>query len=121
MDERKFDPKRRALAGLAFDADPAAHRFDELLGKGEAEAGALDVCAGGVEPLERHEEPGHQFGGDAAAGVLDFDPQAVCDLCARDGDGAVLAVKLHGVREQIEQDLPQALRVGDHLAIELVR
>ena len=49
LDEREFDPKCRALAGIAFDADPAAHRFDELLGKGEPESGALSLARGGLQ------------------------------------------------------------------------
>jgi hypothetical protein len=38
--KRDFEPERRALAGAAVDADPAAERFDQLAGDAGAETGS---------------------------------------------------------------------------------
>jgi len=55
LDERQFHSKGRSLAGHTFDADPPAHRFDEVLGQRQPEARAFDDGVADVEALEGHE------------------------------------------------------------------
>ncbi len=88
-------------------------------GKRQPEACAFDRRVAGIEALKRHEQFRQVLRGNAASGVRDVDAQAVCNFLAGDGDGAAVAVEFHGVREQIEDDLLEALRAGKHLAVKI--
>ena len=68
--EARGEPERRAFAGLALDADLAAHLLHELLADREAEAGAAVFPRGRAVGLDEClEELRLRFGRDADAGV----------------------------------------------------
>ena len=100
----QFD--RRAFAQLAVNLDVAARLFDEAIGLGKAQTGALAFWLGGEERLEH---PAHHFWCHAGAGIADrqHDILARIDLAMLDGIGVVemgvgdfqgqLAAVRHGV------------------------
>src|SRR5260370_36281916 len=62
----------RAAADFAFDPDAAAMHFDDVLGDGEAQAGAAELAgARGVDAIEALEDARLVGGGDANAGIGD--------------------------------------------------
>ena len=116
--EGQGERKRGTLAGSAVHRDFSAHGFDELLGNGEAEAGAAEAAAHRTVGLrERAEQPGGRLGVESDAGVDDreSDPGV--------GGGEIGAVhaerdrapvgELDGVAEEVEEDLTEARRVAE--------
>src|SRR5690606_18980765 len=86
----------------------------------QAEAGALLRDPAGAGLLEGAEEAADLVGGDAAARVLDLDPQARLRAAAlaaeaRPQDHAAVIGELDRVREEVQDHLPQLRRVGDEL------
>src|SRR5690606_31849382 len=81
----QLDPEGRAGADLGADREAAAHRLDQPAGERQTDAGAVDAALGGVEPLERLEQPIEVLGGDARSGVGHLE-----------GDGAAVLRGLHG-------------------------
>jgi hypothetical protein len=68
------------------------------------------------DPLEGDEQPLHRLGRDAEAGVGDLDPQpAAGHRLAGQVHAAALAVVLHGVGQQVQQDLLEPLTVTQHV------
>src|SRR5690606_2769556 len=53
----QLDPERRADTDLGADREAPAHRLDQAAGERQTDAGAVDAALGGVEPLERLEQP----------------------------------------------------------------
>ena len=110
--QRNAEPERRALAGPAVHADLAAHQLHESLADRQSQPRAAVLAGRGRIGLgERLEEPVDAVGGNADAGVGDFEP---------DGGPAGLPLRaptftatsprlgeLHGVADQVDQHLPQ--------------
>src|SRR5687768_17461537 len=68
------DAEMRARIHAVDDLDGAAMGIDELQHDRQADAGALDLNAGGRAPrIKRFEYAGALFGGNACAGVGDID------------------------------------------------
>ena len=118
---RQRQGERGADAGLRLDERVAAEHAGEALGDGQAESGSLPFAAdgGGFELMERLEEAGDFFGGDAGAGVDDVEAEegalAFDDAFDAEGDLAFLR-EFAGVGEQIQQALANFDDVGIHAA-----
>ena len=102
-----------ALVDRALDGERALHLGGEALRQREPEPGALDARLLGAEPLERPEHQRELFGRDARAGVGHFDLDLVAIHAGTDRRRAAVAVVLHGVGQQVEQDLAEPLPVGE--------
>src|SRR5690606_34005214 len=63
----------RAGAELGADREAAAHGPAQPAGERQTDAGAVEAAPGGVEPLERLEQPIEGLGGDARSGVGDLE------------------------------------------------
>src|SRR5712692_8442612 len=112
----KLDPEGAALTDHALHADGPAHHFNEALGQGQAESGALHSSGLGPEPVEGREEPLHQPGRDARARVSDVDAEAVPEsFFDPDLDGAAGPVELGGIGEKIQKHLLEPLAVGQDI------
>ena len=73
----------------------------------------------GAEPLEGHEQPLEWSAAMPGPGVGRRDAHAAVAVGARSAtrDRAALAVVLDRVGEQVEQDLLEALAVGEHVRV----
>ncbi|MNZ61527.1 hypothetical protein D3C78_796260 [compost metagenome] len=118
--QAEADPEFGAFAGVAFDADLAAHVLDQALGDHQPEPGAAGLPRQRVVGLgEGLEQPAHVGVAQADAGVLDADAQLrvlvvfVLDHGAH-GDAAFVG-ELDGIAHQVGQHLLQALRVADQV------
>ena len=106
--EGEGEGKFGAVAYLAFDPESAAVGFDDVLGDGEAEAGAAGFAgAGGVHAIEAFEDAFLIRQRNADAGVGDGD-----DGFARAGGGADVDVPawrrvLDGVVEEILENVAE--------------
>src|SRR5689334_15454260 len=119
---RRFARRQRYMkggrfSGSAFDPNPAVVGLDELSCDVEA-----DAQAGGLRSTrllgthETREEQWYVLGRDPTAVVGDTDLDLVTMLVEADVDvGAGVAV-LHGVGEEIAEDLSDAHRVDEDLA-----
>ena len=85
--------------------------LDELAREGEAEPGSLGLPAV-ARLLELLEDRVEVFRGDSGAGVRDGDLDAAVVEVGRDVDPALRRGELHGVREEVEDDLAHAALVG---------
>src|SRR5262245_31939587 len=107
------DAERRPLPGLALDLDRRFVGVDDRLHDRQAEAGALDVAPlrllGAIHAVEQVAQIGLV---DADAGIGDPEPQAVALMLDRDLYAAALGRELDRVRDQVLEDLAQAVRVG---------
>ena len=110
--EGEGDGEFGALAFPGLEGDGAAHHFDDVLGDGHAEAGALDAGDGGVFFAgEGVEDDLGEFGGHADAVVLaaEFVGGAAVlgggGLGDAQGDGAAGGGVFDGVGEEVEEDL----------------
>ncbi len=107
------EPEYRTLALHAFDADLAAHHFDDALGDRQAQTSAAELSRGrGIDLGERLEEPGHSFFGDADAAVADAKPENGMGIgpvfqFGIDDDFAALG-EFQGVADEVKDDLAQA-------------
>ena len=101
-----------AAAG-AVRADDAAVEFDELSDDREAEPQAAVRAGGrGVGLAEAIEDVGEELRVDPFAAVDDADLEMGVDAFEQDLHGAVARGELHGVAEQVPEDLLQAIRVA---------
>src|SRR6185437_746707 len=91
--------------------EAAAVKLDELAGERESEPGAFGLSA--LDSLfELFEDPIDVLGGDARARVRDdYLHEAVVDS-GRDVDEAVRRGELDGIRDEVEDNLPEATLVG---------
>src|SRR5204863_9920406 len=79
----------------------------------DREAGAaVPAGAGAVRLPEPLEDVREEIRADALAGVADGEPGAVVDALERDADPPTARRELHRVRDQVPDDLLQALRVS---------
>ena len=119
LQQRDLEPEGGAVAGLGFDADAPAHEVDDALGDRQAQAGAaVEAGGGGVGLAEGLEQARLRTGGDADAGVADFEAQLVlggglADAAHGHRYRAALG-ELHRVRHQVAQHLAQAHRIAAH-------
>ena len=107
------EPERASHAERRVDADLPSHRFHEPLAEREADAGTVDALRIGLEPLEGQEDSRELIGRDAASGVAHPHDDHPRDLASGERDPATTTVVLDRVREQVEEHLAQADRVGD--------
>src|ERR1043166_5138207 len=116
----KPEPERRSLPELTLDRQLAAHQCGELAADGQTESSSAGAPGVAILDLdERMKDALEIVGADPDAGVLDLDPDLFPAAVARgmaispaDFDAAVLVGELHGVREQVGQDLLDAMRVA---------
>ena len=107
------EPEGGTVAVFTFDADIAAHQFDEAFADGQAEPGAAEFTSGGgIDLGEAFEETVDAIGRDADAGVLDGESENNAVLVAAfeggaDGDGAG-GSEFQGVVDEIHEDLANA-------------
>src|SRR4030095_2181784 len=114
--ERQRERERRALADLTLHPDPTAVQLDELARQGEPEPGALCLLLGAPDLPELLEHRVLVLGGDADAGV---DHRYFSFLLAPRGVDiypAPVGGELHGVGQQVEQDLFSLALVAVHAA-----
>ena len=128
--DRQVERERAALAGRADQPDLAAEQRRQLAADREAEAGAAVLAAGaGVGLLERLEDQPLLLGRDADAGVGDLDRDRALHepqnrmIRRPSGDHRLhphrhlaLRGELEGVRQQVLQNLLQALGVAGERA-----
>ena len=113
------EPEGAALAVHAVHAHFAAHEVCDLLGDGQAQAGAAVLTrGGGIGLLEALEQLGHLLWRQADTGVGHGAPNqdVVVGLLLdghRNRDLALLG-ELDGIVRVVDQDLPQAQRVAHH-------
>ena len=105
------------LAGLAFDADFAAHHLHQLTGDRQAQPGAAVLARGGAVGLgEGIEQLVDLLLGDADAGVDDRELQAaaIVPVFQRHHlqDDMAVVGELDGVADQVHQDLAQAAGIA---------
>src|SRR5215208_6351825 len=107
--------ERRPAARLALDGHVAAHRAGELAADGQAEAGAFDrLGEGAVRLHEGLEDRLQLLRRDAASAVGHAHrDRAALRRLAGHADRAAGVRELHGVREQVEDDLPHLVLVGE--------
>ena len=101
-----MDAHGRALAGLAFQLDPAAEILHGVLDNGKAEARSSGLTRMAlIDPVEALENAALVLRRDADAGVLHGHDRAV--RCAVDGHihAAALTVILDGVVTEVIDDL----------------
>src|SRR6266487_2810453 len=109
--------ERRALADRALDPDPPAVELDEPLRQGEPEAGPLArAFAGSSNLLKLLEDLSEILWGDADAAVADRHLDLAISSARAHGDRAAIRGELHGVRQQVEEDLADLALVGDDRA-----
>src|SRR5712691_1687414 len=102
-----------AAADFAFDPDAAAVHFDDVLGDGEAQAGAAELAgARSVDAIEALEDARLVGGGDADAGIGDGEDDFGAAGFGADRDLAARERVLRGVVEQILQDFREAAAVA---------
>ena len=118
--EVQIDDEGAARSQLAFHGDGASHKIDEVLRDGHAEARSLNLV-GEARLLagERVEDGGKVVLRHADAVVADDDAQMLQLSMALGGavdaeeDVAALGRVLHGVGEQVHEDLAQPPLVAD--------
>jgi hypothetical protein len=133
--QRQVERERAALARHARELDLAAEQCRQLAADGEAEPGATVLARrAGIGLLERLEDQALLLRRHTDAGVLDGErhhrggvaQHRVIHRPAVGGQAdaqfhVTLRRELHGVREQVLQDLLQALRVGVDRARQIER
>ena len=111
--ENGGEPEGRSLPLDAFDADFAAHGFDQALGNGQPQPGAAEAARGrSVHLLEGAEQQADLVGGNADARVphlnADFYPVFAFRFKPDLNDDFAPGRELDGVAAQVDQDLAQA-------------
>ncbi len=102
------------LPSTLFSVDLAAHDLREQLGDGEAEAGAGNGAhVGALAALEGLEHALDLVGGDSHAGIGDFEFRHLAAVPHGERGAAALRV-LDGIRQQVDEDLPQTLLIDVH-------
>jgi hypothetical protein len=102
----------RAAADFALDRELAAVHFRQRLGERQAKARAVIVARElFFDLLERARQTRQMFGRDAAAGIDDAQRKPRRAAARMHHDRALIG-ELHGVREQVQQDLLHRAVVG---------
>ena len=111
----QVEVKDAAFAPPGNDVDLAAHRLDQTAADRQADASARDAALGGVEPLERREQPGDVVGTQARAAVGHDDPHGPrVGPAAPQPQAATLGVVFDPVGKQVEEHLVEPPAVGAH-------
>ena len=114
------------MARQAFHLYPATHLLGDATGNDESEAGAAEAAGGGAVGLGKGvEQVAHRLGVHADASVADREMHFAPFVTQRYGpglqmDGALLG-ELHGVSEQICQNLTNSQRIPEKPARQLLR
>src|SRR4029078_2794732 len=109
---RKHAGDSCALSFAARDAQAAAMQFDERTGDGKPKPASLMALGELVlDLLEGAAELGDVGFGNADAGVLDGDLHMTARARQLYLDAAAVASELHGIGQQIEEDLLQCATV----------
>src|SRR5205823_5120285 len=107
----KREDEPAAVSGPAFDPEAASVQFDEALRECESESGPLALLDADVRLLELLEDPFPVVYGDTGPGVRHRDKHLSVLTRRRDDDASAPRRELDGVREQVEDDLPDAALV----------
>src|SRR5271170_1994547 len=109
----KHDVEGGSGAEVALSPDGAGVLLNDAAADGEAEAGsAFLACVGGFDLLEAVEDGVELVGGDAAAFVDDFEEDRVGCGLGGDANGGGDGGELDRVREEIGEDLENAVGVA---------
>jgi hypothetical protein len=114
---RQREGERGSLAHLALDPDPSTMQLHELLGQGQAEPRAL-LLAGVLTPhlAELLEDRRLILGRDPDSGVADGDGDHAIGRRDGEADSAPLRGELHGIGQEVQQDLLHLPLVRDNVA-----
>ncbi len=112
------EPEGAALAGFALHADFAIHKFGQLFGNGQAEAGAAKLAGGrGVGLGKSLEQPAHLLLGETAAGIAHsaVDQHIIVGLLPEADDDVNLAMvgEGDGIVGVVDKNLPESQGVAD--------
>src|SRR4029450_1662404 len=114
---RQGEGKGRPLAQVALDPDLAAVQLDELLREGQPEARAfLLACLIAPHLAELLEDGRLILGGDPDPGVGDGDLDRAVFPAGLKADPAPFRGELHGIGEEVEQDLLDLALIPHELA-----
>src|SRR4051794_7313795 len=106
--DRKREDEPAAVPGLAFDPDAASVQFDETLRDCQSEPAAFALQHSDVRLLELLEDPFLVVCGDTGPGVGHRYTHLSILPRRRDDDASAPRRELDRVREQVEDDLPDA-------------
>ena len=115
----QLDPESAAEADCAFQPDLAAHQADELLRDGSAQPCAAEAAGGGLVRLRKAFEDARlrlRRNTDPRVADGELEAHAGLGFALRGhmhGHAAALG-ELHRVASQVDQDLPQVMRVAAH-------
>ncbi len=102
------------MGQFAFGADGAAVGQHDVLGDGEAEAGASGFAgAGFVDAIEAFEQAREVLGGDAGAEILDEEFYGVGNGAGAEDDSSAGGAVLQGIVDQVGEDLVNGFAVGE--------
>ena len=113
--QHQADSEGAANTGLALHGDVAAHDIGEQTGDGEAQPGAGHrIGAGFAHPFEGPENAFDIVLVDADAAVADGELGHLAAVAHAERHAAPIG-ELDGIRQQVDQDLAQALFIGGHV------
>ena len=102
------------MGEFAFGADGAAVGEHDVLGDGEAEAGASGFAgAGFVDAIEAFEQAREMLGGDAGAEILDEEFDGVGNGAGAENDASAGWAVFHGIVDQVGKNLVDGFAVGE--------
>src|SRR5438128_1197853 len=102
-----------AVVEFALGADGASVGQHDVLGDGEAQAGASGFAgAGFVDAVEAFEEARDMFGGNAGAEILHVEFDAAEGGTRAQDDASAGAAVLHGIVDKVGEDLMNGFAVG---------
>ena len=113
---QKLDAHRQARSAPVHQTDDAAVLVDDLLGDGQAQAGAAGLPGAGlVHPVKALENAGAVLSGDADAVVRDLHPQPLAAAPGADVDAPAVGGVFDGVGHHIHHHLHDPLPVRHDL------
>lgn len=103
------------MGEFAFGADGSAVGEHDVLGNGEAEAGASGFAgAGFIDAIETFEEARQVLGGNAGPEVADEKFYSVGNGARAEHDSSSGSPILHGVIDEVGKDLVDGFAIGEH-------
>ena len=104
------------MGQFAFGADGAAVGEHDVLGNGEAEAGASGFAgAGFIYAIETFEEARKVLGGNACAEIADEEFDRMGNGARAEHDAPACGAVLHSIVDQIGKDLVNGFAIGENV------